>query len=191
MRAVKDDYQTAKIAAEKLLDDLLGMASRALAPDHPKDVMKPDDLSALCNGKLFLECGFRDVARIVDQSNLGKLGLEGIQQIIRGAFLIGACATFTDSEKSFVLRQQNSLAGKKSVEKRQKKVAKTWHPIALRLAQEFRGRHLDASSSRVAKYIMDTWDSKATKCPSSRIYGAVLEWTENGELASPKPKARK
>jgi hypothetical protein len=104
---MKDDYQTAKASAGKLRDDLLEMAKRALAPDHPKDVMKPDDLNALCNGKLFLESGFRDVTRIVDQSNLGKLGHEAIQQIIRGAFLIGACATYTDSQKAFVRRMKD------------------------------------------------------------------------------------
>jgi len=104
---MKDDYQTAKASAEKLRDDLLGITQRALAPDHPKDVMEPDDLNALCNGKLFLETGFRDVTRIVDQSNLGKLGHEAIQQIIRGAFLIGACATYTDSQKAFVRRMKD------------------------------------------------------------------------------------
>ncbi|MGA3342628.1 MAG: hypothetical protein ABSD11_18985 [Methylocella sp.] len=182
---MKDDYQTAKASAEKLRDDLLEMAKRALAPDHPKDVMKPDDLNALCNGKLFLESGFRDVTRIVDQSNLGKLGHEAIQQIIRGAFLIGACATYTDSQKAFVGRPTRSFAGKKSGEKRQKMVAETWHPIALSLAKEFRGRHPGATRQRVADYISNKWNSKNIKCPESRLYGAVCKWTKNGVLAAP------
>jgi hypothetical protein len=189
---MKDDYQTAKASAGKLRDDLLEMAKRALAPDHPKDVMRPDDLNALCNGKLFLESGFRDVTRIVDQSNLGKLGHEAIQQIIRGAFLIRACATYTDSQRAFVGRPTRSFAGKKSGEKRQKMVAETWHPIALRLAKEFRGRHPRASRQRVAKHISDGWNSKNIKCPESRLYVAVCQWTNNGDLAPPESgKARK
>jgi len=107
----EDDYQTAKIGAERLRDYLLDMAKRAMEPGNPKDTLKYDDLNALCNGRLFLENGFRDLTRIVERSNLGKLGHEAIQQIIRGAVLIGCVALYTDSQKDFIGRQKSSRGG--------------------------------------------------------------------------------
>ena len=98
----EDEYQTAKIEAEKLRDYLIEIARRAMAPDQPKYILKPDDLNTLGNGRLFLENGFRDLTRIVDQSNLGKFGHEAIQHLIRGAFLIGCVATYTDSQIDFI-----------------------------------------------------------------------------------------
>jgi hypothetical protein len=78
---------TAKMGAERLRDYLLDIAKRAMAPD------------------------FRDLTRIVDQSNLGKLGHDAIQQIIRGAVLIGCVTTYTDSQKDFIGRQKSSRGG--------------------------------------------------------------------------------
>ena len=98
----EDEYQTAKIGAERLRDYLFEIAKRAMAPDQPKYILKADDLNTLGNGRLFLENGFRDLTRIVDQSNLGKFGHEAIQHLIRGAFLIGCVATYTDSQIDFI-----------------------------------------------------------------------------------------
>ena len=36
----EDEYQTAKIVAERLRDYLLDLAKRAMAPDNPKDMLK-------------------------------------------------------------------------------------------------------------------------------------------------------
>jgi len=49
----------------------------------------------------------------VDQSNLGKLGHEAIQDLIRGAFLIGCVAKYTDSQIDFISGiKQRELAKK-------------------------------------------------------------------------------
>ena len=185
---MKDDYQTAKIAAEKLLDDLLGMASRALAPDHPKDVMKPDDLSALCNGKLFLERGFRDVARIVDQSNLGKLGFEGIQQIIRGAFLIGACATFTDSEKSFVLRQQDFSPAKKALRRGKRRSLRP----GIRLPSDLPKNFAEGILVRPAAASPNTFWMRGIRRPSNARLHVFTAPSANGQrMESSLPQSRR
>jgi hypothetical protein len=109
----EDEYQTAKIVAERLRDCLFDMAKRSMAPDKPEHKLRPDDLNALCNGRLFLENGFRDLTRIVDQSNLGKLGHEAIQQIIRGTALIGCVATYTDSQIDFIFCIKNRELAKR------------------------------------------------------------------------------
>jgi hypothetical protein len=57
----EDEYQTAKIGAERLRDYLFEIARRAMAPDQPKYILKTDDLNTLGNGRLFLENGFRDL----------------------------------------------------------------------------------------------------------------------------------
>jgi hypothetical protein len=109
----EDEYQTAKIGAERLRDYLFEIARRAMAPDQPKYILKSDDLNTLGDGRLFLENGMRDLTRIVDQSNFGTLGYEAMQQIIRGAFYIGCCAVYPDSHKIFIDRQKSSRGGKK------------------------------------------------------------------------------
>jgi len=51
----EDGYQTAKIGAERLRDYLFEIARRAMAPDQPKYMLKPDDLNTLGNGSYSLK----------------------------------------------------------------------------------------------------------------------------------------
>ncbi len=137
----EDEYQTAKIGAERLRDYLFEIARRAMVPGNPKDMLKPDDLKALCNGGRFLENGFRDLTRIVDQSSLGTLGHEAIQMIIRGTVLIGCVALYTDSQKDFIGRQKSSRGGALgSTPRVTNKI--TWQDhVRERVADLYRGNH--------------------------------------------------
>jgi hypothetical protein len=99
--AMNDDkkIQDAKAEAERLIEDLFGLATRSLERGN---LSQDDDQLGL--GKLFLATGSRELMGIVGQSNSGAAGYEAITRTIRGAALIGSTAIFT--KKYFLARQK-------------------------------------------------------------------------------------
>ena len=91
--------QAAKAEAERLIEDLFGLATRSLERGN---LSQDDDL--LASGRLSLVIGSRELMGIVDQSNSGAPGYEAIARTIRGAALIGSTAVFT--KKYFLARQK-------------------------------------------------------------------------------------
>jgi hypothetical protein len=99
--AMNDDkkVQDAKAEAERLIEDLFGLATLSLERGN---LSQDDDL--LVWGRLFLATGSRELMEIVDKSNSGAPGYEAIARTIRGAALIGSTAIFT--KKYFLARQK-------------------------------------------------------------------------------------
>ena len=102
--------QAAKAEAERLIEDLFGLATRSLKRGN---LSQDDDL--LASGRLSLVIGSRELMGIVDQSNSGAPGYEAIARTIRGAALIGSTAVFT--KKYFLAVRKQSACGTRSESK--------------------------------------------------------------------------
>jgi hypothetical protein len=95
--------QDAKAEAERLIEELFGLATRSLERGN---LSQDDDL--LASGRLSFVHGSRELMRIVSLSNSQASGYEAVRLIIRGAALIGSTAIFT--KKYFLARQKAKCA---------------------------------------------------------------------------------
>jgi hypothetical protein len=96
--------QAAKAEAERLIEDLFGLATRSLERGN---LSHDDDL--LASGRLSFVHGSRELMGIVGQSNHGAPGYEAITRTIRGAALIGSTAVFP---KKYFLARQKAKCGR-------------------------------------------------------------------------------
>ncbi len=94
--------QAAKAKAERLIDDLYGLATRSLERGN---LSHDDDL--LASGRLSLVLGSRELMGIVDKSNSGAPGYE--TRTISGAVHVGSTAIFT---KKYFLARQKAKCGR-------------------------------------------------------------------------------
>jgi hypothetical protein len=170
---------------EKLVEELFRGATRSLECGK----LVPDDEDLLASARLSFITGYRGLMRIVDGK---REGCEAIQQMIRGAAIIGCIALYTPGRKNFIAHRLGSIGGFNSGVARKEIAAQTWHPHALELALKSREQDRHASQDTVADDISARWRMDDPKVPCHKTLTTFISDAEqDGRLQKRKPKLTK